>query len=83
MKEDILFSLLKDKTETIFEKKRHELKKKFPDVDITNLHRRIVNYQIKKYGGNLVNYVSQDDNYLQKINTERKRKMYRLYDKEK
>lgn len=49
-KEELLFQMLKDTMETSTDIKRSNLQRKYPDIDISNLHRRIINYQVKKYG---------------------------------
>lgn len=54
-KEALLFELYKDTTETSNEKKRAVLKAKYPDVDISGLHIKIIKYQVKKYGASLIN----------------------------
>lgn len=46
MKEDILFVTLKDKPVL----SSNELKKKYKDVNVTDLRMRIINYQVMKYG---------------------------------
>lgn len=49
-KEELLFQMLKDTMQTSTNIKRGELQKKYPDVNISDLHRRIINYQVEKYG---------------------------------
>jgi hypothetical protein len=49
-KEELLFQMLKDNTKTSTDIKRGELQKKYPDINISDLHKRIINYQVKKYG---------------------------------
>lgn len=54
-KEDLLFEMFKDTVATGTELRRKELQNKYPDVNISNLHIRIVNYQVKNYGASLNN----------------------------
>jgi len=76
-KEEFLFELYKDTTQTGDELKRAELQKKYPDVKISDLHRRIVNYQIEKYGYSLNNFGANRMDYkirMMKIRNEKRRK---------
>ena len=52
-KEELLFEMFKDSVVTGTDVKRAYLQKKYPDINISNLHRRIVNYQVEKYGTSL------------------------------
>ena len=52
-KEEILFQMYKDTVATGDEKSRYLLQQKFPDVNISNLHIKIANYQVEKYGYSL------------------------------
>lgn len=69
-KEELLFQMFKDTVETGSEYRRNELQKKYPDVKIGELHIRIVNYQVKKYGKSLNSRSFIKTDYLNK----RKRK---------
>lgn len=69
-KEELLFQMFKDTVETGSEYRRNELQKKYPDVKISELHIRIVNYQVKKYGKSLNSRGFIKTDYLNK----RKRK---------
>lgn len=83
MKLDLLFNMLKDTVETNTKEKRAKLKRRFPDVDISELHRRIVNYQVEKYGSSLnENGFKKNHAECVKIARNRKdRRKQRLYGK--
>lgn len=51
---ELIFNLYKDEVVSI-KKFRKEISKKYKlsDIEITNIHAKINNYQIKKYGGRL------------------------------
>ena len=85
MKIDILFNLYKDTLKTSNDEKRKALKKRFPDIDITELHRRIVNYQVEKYGGSLNDYCENMTykEYSNAMRNRKDRKRQRLYGKVK
>lgn len=51
--EDLLFEVFKDTKKLSSDCKRFKVQLKFPKVDMSSLHRRIVNYQVKKYGQSL------------------------------
>lgn len=53
MKENILFEIYKDTRALGTSGKREKIRLKFPDVNMSLLHRKILNYQIKKYGQSL------------------------------
>jgi hypothetical protein len=55
-KEDILFHIYKDTSDLCNDEKRSKIQKKFPDVNITTLHRMVTNYQVKKYGCSLEDF---------------------------
>lgn len=73
--EEQLFNELKD----ISIKSPRYLRAKYEgiDIDFTRLHRRIVNYQIKQYGGAINNYVPRKNKYdLLKDNVRAKQRRY-------
>lgn len=53
MTEKLLFELYKDTRTLSNNRKRKRIQLQFPQVDMGNLHRRVVNYQVKKYGQSL------------------------------
>lgn len=53
MTEKLLFELYKDTRTLSNNRKRRRIQLQFPEVDMSNLHREIVNYQVKKYGQSL------------------------------
>lgn len=59
MKEDILFAMLKDKPVL----KRKEFEKKYPNVNVSDLRLRIINYQVMRYGIQLSKDVEFVDDY--------------------
>lgn len=54
MKEDIVFALLKDKAIGSKQEFQKQIKKYYKDVDETLLYQKINNYQIEKYGSNIM-----------------------------
>ena len=54
MKEDIVFALLKDKAIGSKQEFQKQIKKYYKDVDETLLYQKINNYQIEKYGRNVM-----------------------------
>ena len=78
MKEKLLFEMFKDTVETGTEEKRAVLQKKYPDVNISNLHIEIVKYQVKKYGNSLNNYRRSEDDYKIKVIRAKNRKRRRI-----
>ena len=60
-KEDFLFNMLKETTKTSSDVKRGLLAKKYPGINFSELHRRIVNYQVEKYGCTLDEPVTKLD----------------------
>ena len=85
MKLELLFNMLRDTVETCTKEKRDKLKRKFPDVDISELHRRIINYQIKKYGKMLSDYQPNTtyEDYQRIVRNKKDRRKQRLYGKPK
>ena len=73
-KEQLLFEMYKDTTKTGDENLRSELQKKYPDVNISNLHIRIINYQVKKYGRSLNSRAMIKQNYITKRKNIKNRK---------
>lgn len=72
-KEDILFNMLKETTKTSTNIKRGLLAKKYPGINFSDLHRRIVNYQIEKYGRSLDDAVTRE-NFMNNHEKNRKRR---------
>ena len=77
-KEELLFVMYKDTVETGNEKKRAVLKAKYPDVNISNLHIRIINYQVKKYGCSLNDGRANKEDYKAKMLKVKNRRRKRL-----
>lgn len=50
MKEKILFEKYKNTPDLYFFKDRERLREKYPDVNISDLYAKVIQYQIKKYG---------------------------------
>jgi len=76
-KEELLFELFKDTAETGTDIKRADLQKKYKDVNISELHRKIVNYQVEKYGTSLNNEIANRMDYkvkMMKIRNAKRRK---------
>lgn len=65
-KEDILFNMLKDTNKTSNDFKRGILTKKYPGINFSELHRRIVNYQVKKYGRSLEENVVKESDIIRR-----------------
>lgn len=78
MKEKLLFEMFKDTVETGTEEKRAILQKKYPDVNISNLHIEIVKYQVKKYGISLNGYRRNEDDYKTRVIRAKNRKRKRI-----
>lgn len=73
--DELLFQMYKDTVETGTERKRNELQKKYPNVNISNLHIRIVKYQVKKYGQSLNSRATNNVDYrMRTIKIENKRR---------
>lgn len=72
-KEDFLFNMLKETTKTSSDVKRSLLAKKYPGINFSELHRRIVNYQVEKYGRTLDEPVTKLD-YIRVKEIARKRR---------
>lgn len=53
MTENILFEMFKDTRSLSSTRKRKIIQLKFPNINMGELHRKIVNYQVKKYGESL------------------------------
>ena len=53
MTEKLLFELYKDTRTLSNNRKRKVIQLQFPDVNMSKLHREVVNYQVKKYGQSL------------------------------
>lgn len=51
--EDLLFQMFKDTRKLSTNKKRELMQLKFPNIDMSYLHRKVVNYQVEKYGQSL------------------------------
>lgn len=78
MKEKLLFEMFKDTVETGTKEKRAVLQKKYPDVNISNLHIEIVKYQVKKYGKSLNTYRKSEDDYKTKVIRVKNRRRRRM-----
>lgn len=61
MQKKILFEMWKETAITSTDIKRAKLQQVFPNVNINDLHREIVNYQVKKYGASLNDYRDIED----------------------
>lgn len=57
MKERLLFELYKDTSKLSDKEFKAKLRKKFKEVNISDLHAKIIKYQNKKYGMQLDNHV--------------------------
>ena len=76
MKENILFAMLKDKPVL----SHQELKKKYPNVNVSDLRLRIINYQVITYGYQIdknIRYVDKYDVDREKRNAKSRRKYWR------
>lgn len=81
MKEDIIFSLYKDKPLRTAKEFRNEIESKYKDINAKELYLRITNYQLDKYDHVLwdsENEYSNREDCIRKANNARDRKRYRL-----
>ena len=53
MTEQVLFEMYKDTSKLVGQQRKDILREKYPNVDISSLYEKVVNYQIKKYGSQL------------------------------
>lgn len=88
MKEDIIFSLYKDKPLVNSKKFTEQIKSKFGEVNTKELHLRIVNYQIDTYGytlddGDCGYYANYEENQRKIINAKNRKKANKRYWREK
>lgn len=73
-REDILFHFMKNKVIPSGD----EMRERYPNIDVTELRARIINYQIEKYGGQLdhnINHIDNEKAWRQS----KDRKYYRLH----
>lgn len=77
MKEDIIFSLYKDKPVRTAKEFRKEIESKYKGINAKELYLRITNYQLEKYDSVLWDsenqYVTYDD-YVHKVENVRNRR---------
>lgn len=73
-KEELLFEMFKDTVATGTDQKRACLQKQYPDVNISALHRRIVNYQVAKYGTSLNSHTANRIDYKTRVMKMKNRK---------
>jgi hypothetical protein len=83
MKEDIIFSLYKDKPIRTAKEFRKEIENKYKDVNTKELYLRITNYQLDKYGHSLWDYDNEyktyDDYKLNIISAKNRRRAKERY----
>ncbi len=81
MKEDIIFSLYKDKPVKNAKKFQKEIIKKYKDINVKELYLRITNYQLDKYDHVLWDseneYNMTYDEYVRRAENARARRRYR------
>ena len=79
MKEDIIFSLYKDKHVRNAKRFREEIEKKYGDVNAKELYLRITNYQLDKYDHVLWDYDDEytTEDYIRKAVNARNRRRQR------
>jgi hypothetical protein len=81
MKENIIFSLYKDKPVRSAKEFRNEIERKYgKEVNAKELYLRITNYQIDKYGYMLWDYDDEytTEDYLRRANNARNRRKQRI-----
>ena len=78
MNEELIFEMYKDRPIKNARTFKGELRKKFKNIDVSNLFVRITNYQISKFGRALMenNWENRSEEELRKITDRAKHRKY-------